>query len=308
MAPRHANQIQSVVDLYKDDAPAAISNLRRFSARAPGEFNKHAGAFLLAAHERSEGEILVRILLAAGVLPPLLCDPSLYSAGEAAAVFKMAQRVEPALDTLLARWLSSRHDFEQAGEQSALRCLEILSGIADGGRIRPLLIQLLRSKNRRVRSKTALVIGSLHSNVAWFLDLIRKGDPRVAANALEGAWNAGWRGAQEVFQEGINSRHPRVAGNAIVGLSLLGEKIEALKEAERIAAGSDPRMRATAAWAMGEIGSPLSMPSLQTLARDPDGAVKRNALRALARIRNRVSAGSQPPITPADAPAVPPPS
>jgi HEAT repeat protein len=242
------------------------------------------------------------------VLPPLLCEPSLYSTSQAVALSKMARRVEPGLDSLLARWLSAGHDFDRAAEQSAIRCLEILSEIAEGGRIRPLLIQLLRSRNRRVRSKTALVIGSLHSNVAWFLDLIRKGDPRVAANALEGAWNANWRGAHEVFLEGISSRHPRVAGNAIVGLSLLGEKIEALKEAERIAAGPDPHMRATGAWAMGEIGSPLSMPCLQSLVRDADSAVKRNALRALARIRNRVSAGSQPAATPADAPAAPPPS
>ncbi len=301
-------EIQSLVDSYRDDGPEAVLNLRRFATRTPDEFQKRSGAFLLAAIERSEGEILVRMLLAAGVFPALLCDPSVYSISEAVSVGQMALRVEPGLDSLLARWLNSQNDFEQAGEQDALRCLEILSKIADGVRIRPLLIQLLRSKNRRVRSKTALVIGSLHSNVAWFLDLIRKGDPRVAANALEGAWNTTWQGAQEVFQEGLNSRHPRVAGNAIVGLSLLGEKIDALKEAERIAAGPDPRMRATAAWAMGEIGSPLSMPSLQTLARDPDGAVKRNSLRALARIRNRVSAGGQADATPADAPAVPPPS
>ncbi len=300
--------IKALIDLYAEDGVSAVSSAKELARQSSREFHQAAGQFLRSATDSTEGERLVRMLLAADLLAPLLCDPEVCSVGEAVTAAQFAMRIDPALDSLLARWLSTHLKVGAAGEAIALRGLAILAEISDGVRIRPVLIQLLRSANRCVRSKAALVIGGLTDNAGWFLDLIRSGDPRVAANAIQGAWNSDWADAREVFLEGLRSPHPRVAGNSIVGLYLLGRTKLAVYEMKRLAAASDPRLRATAAWAMGEVGNTVSVPTLQKLVRDEEAAVRRNALRALARIRNRNKPPGQPAATPADAPAAPPPS
>lgn len=85
--------------------------------------------------------------------------------------------------------------------------------------------------------------------------------------------------------EALNSSSNRVVGNAVVGLYRHGEIDRAQLEIRRLTVDPDPAFRATAAWAIGELLDRGLLDVLSRLASDQDGRVRRNAVRAMARIR-----------------------
>ena len=67
-------------------------------------------------------------------------------------------------------------------------------------------------------------------------------------------------------------------------------EIEALEKIEELTEHSSPEFRAAAVWAMGEVGDPRFRDRLRKIAQNEQGAVRRNALRALVRLQKPPSA------------------
>ena len=77
--------------------------------------------------------------------------------------------------------------------------------------------------------------------------LLTKRDPRVRANAIEALWGSDSALARGLFREASRDVNNRVAGNALLGLYLLGDT-SAVPQILKMAAQPDPLFRATAAW------------------------------------------------------------
>src|SRR5687768_8808131 len=111
-------------------------------------------------------------------------------------------------------------------------------------------------------------------------------DPRVRANAVEALWQSRQRGAEHVLRKATRDSHPRVVVNGWVGLYYIGDP-GAAEGLLQLASDGSPAHRAAAVWGLGQLGDAVFQPKLQALVRDPDAAVRRNALKALVKIRKR---------------------
>lgn len=233
-------------------------------------------------------QFVAGLLAASEHLPAVLADPAVMSLREASALARWIARSEPALDLKLARWLLSGlgkcPDPDAANPARILRILDILAAVSEGQRVVSALVQLLRHSDPKVRSKATMLAGRFLKSAQWVERWLTEPDSRVRANVVESLWGAQGPGVTEVFKTALRDPNNRVVGNAIVGLYMLGDPTasELLMEMARHKSAS---FRATAAWAMGFLEDPQFLPALGRLLKDKEGLVRRNALRALARIR-----------------------
>ena len=175
-------------------------------------------------------------------------------------------------------------------ETATRSTLQVLDEIRDDATyLLPKLMALLRSSNHRVRSKAVGLIGRVNQNPDWIRRLMLDPDARVRANLVESLWGTESAGVQEAFWAALKDESTRVSTNALVGLYRIGEAA-VFPLVNRRAADSAPELRAAAAWAMGETGDPRFLPLLTQLLLEREASVRRNAFRAIGRVKQRVLA------------------
>jgi len=211
-------------------------------------------------------------------------------------------RIEPLLDIKMVRTLldtkdlSSREELEKkADSDRGIRLLEIMAAISDGARILPVMAQLLRHPNSRVRSKAALLVGRSNKNFQWVEQRMAEPDARVRANALESLWDVDSGGARQVLWNATSDADNRVAGNALHGLYRLGEAA-CIPLLLTMLSHPQEDFRATAVWVAGETGDPRFLPALAGLLSDPESKIRSAVFRSIAKLKQstaRFSTGPQ---------------
>ncbi|MDQ6664733.1 MAG: HEAT repeat domain-containing protein [Acidobacteriota bacterium] len=230
---------------------------------------------------------LVTLLCTNDLLIQALCDNSALRLEEAVSVAKAAARVDPHLHVrLLHHLLDSLEAGNDPGEDAgAGRLLEIVSAVADRGSLLPLLTQLLRHPNARIRSKVALLIGRSNKSTKWLEKRMSEEDPRVRANAIEALWGVEGEQSRTILWEAAKDTHNRVAGNALVGLYRTGDAGSIAAILEMAGSGDVPR-RTTAAWAMGEIEDPRFLLVLGRMLVDAQGSLRGTVFHSITAIKN----------------------
>ena len=257
--------------------------------------------FLRAVQQTQAFNYLLTLLLMHDLILERLTDPDLFSFDEAVDVTRAMLKIEPLLDikmvrTLLdTRDLSSREELEKkADTERGLRLLEIMAAISDGARILPVMAQLLRHPNSKVRSKAALLVGRSNKNYQWVEQRQAEADPRVRANALESLWGVDSEGAHQVFWAAADDTDNRVAGNAIYGLYQLGEP-GSIRLILGLLEHPQEDFRATGVWIMGETGDPRFLPALANLMGDPESKIRAAVFRGIAKLKkNTLKYSGQP--------------
>jgi hypothetical protein len=211
-----------------------------------------------------------------------------FTKEEAVKVARGLQRVDQNFDTRLAALLPDRHysirQFALEGERVE-RALEILDDISPGRRIVSIMHHLTDHKDPKISSKAALLIGKRLQSFAWARRVIAEStDPRLRANAIETMWGVNTPEAVELFRGCLADWDNRVVGNAIIGLHRAGHS-ETKQLVAGIAANSNPKLRMTAAWAMGQIRDAALASVLNPLAKDGNAEVRRSALRSLRQLQ-----------------------
>jgi hypothetical protein len=231
---------------------------------------------------------LYELLAGKNLLPP--CDPELVELADEIRISREAVQMDPLLDVKLARRIagSTVRGSEQIDPSITLRTLEVLETISDGSRILPMLIQVLREPDPRLRSKAALLIGRTTRSAQWADQLLREPDARVRANSIQALWGVESEAIRGVFWAAIKDVNNRVQGNALLGLYHLGEAA-AIGPILRMAKHSSPTFRATAAWVMGETGDPRFLPALGQMIRESDTRARHSVFRAIARLKKAVA-------------------
>ncbi len=281
--------LQELVKAYDLPRSTARSELRDLLNAEPARFCAHIGPIVEGLPEEAPvRHFLAGLLAGYDGLPRVLADPAAMGLREAVSLAQWIARSEPLLDSRLARWLlrgqGSRPDPEAADPARILRILDILGVISESQRTIPAFVQLLRHPHPRVRSKAALLAGRSLKSGQWAQQWLTEGDPRVRANIIESLWGIEGPGVVEAFKIALRDPHNRVVGNALVGLYMMGDPTAAELLIE-MARHRSPSFRATAAWAMGFLEDPRFLPVLSHMLKDPEPLVRRNVLRALARIK-----------------------
>ena len=282
-----SEQIQQLIDAYETRPEAVAKELLGLFLLVPRDVIRALAPLLPEAIDTAEGADLMKLLLSEGPMFEILADTGALTDEKAVRLAQKLHEHEAFLDVKLATWLFERNADETrpSDHRTTNRCLTILAAISDGSRILQQVMQLMRESDQRVRSKAAGLSGKGNRNLDWFLSLVEQAEARVLANAIEPLWHSDWRHAREVFSQSLTSANNRVVGNALVGLYHQGDKARAIRDLRRMAANPDAAFRATAAWAIGELRDEDLQGALSTLAGDVDGGVRRNAIRALTRIR-----------------------
>ncbi|MDE3164442.1 MAG: HEAT repeat domain-containing protein, partial [Acidobacteriota bacterium] len=291
--------IRSILQQFRDGA--ARTALAELAESHPAAFF-HAGLSLLLSdgippfvHRRSPLLIERREFLAG------LADPSLLRWPEAAEICRRLMVLDPWLDLRLARLAPARDEQSlELATSSILRLLDILQEISTGPRLIAVLGHLVSHSHPQVASKAALFLGRRIHNPSWSDRLNRASDSRLRANAIESLWGRHAPWARNLLVNAVADDNNRVAGNALVGLHLLGVP-EFPRLATAMLADPRPAFRQTAAWVMGRTGDPEFLgPLQQAAAADPAPAVRGAALRALVKIRK--AAAPEPAVEPAPVP------
>lgn len=282
-------RLDRMLALAREHEPAARSFAEQWSAVDPlGFFGAVVDA--LARPPEVEVELLLK-LVNADLLAAALLEPGLYSERDAAELAQELKSWVPDLDLRLAR--RALGDEADGQKQSAppvvQRALALLGALSPGERIIPFLLRACRIPDQRISSQVARLAGRYRAR-GLLVRLLEDANPRVRANAVESLADARYLSdRRELLWRASADEHHRVVVNALVALARLGEQ-EALTRLEGLALHPAPEFRAAAAWGMGELGEPRFRPILNRLYHDDSGIVRRNALRALVRLRKAQAA------------------
>jgi hypothetical protein len=252
---------------------------------APEVFRAAAVQVLRNADDSRAVQCLIGVLVAHGLLLPVLCHPAL-AREQVLVVARVAQRVDATAESTIAKGLADSVISNDPGvrPKDAGRLLDVLSEISDGSRILPSLMRLLRHPDPHLRSKAVKMIGCGTRNAKWVQGRLVETDPRVRANAIESLWGVDSPEARELLQTSVHDGDNRVAGNALVALHRIGDSA-VIPDFFRMAAHDSQRFRVTAAWAMGETADPRFLDTLARLLRDTHPPVRTRALAGLGRIK-----------------------
>ena len=213
-----------------------------------------------------------------------LTDRWKFNRDHAVKIAKRLQRVDQNFDTKLAAALPDRDDTRRPGGvygEAAERALEILDEISPGRRIVPLVRHLTEHPDPKISAKAALLVGKRIQNVTWAKRVITEtSEARLRANAIETLWGLSSREVTDLFRECLGDWDNRVVGNAIIGLHRAGDP-DTFELVGGIASDPNPKLRMTAAWAMGFIGDRNFVSILAPLAKDAQPEVRRAALKSM---------------------------
>jgi len=246
---------------------------------------------------------LLELVLDHHILLDALSDREQWPVEEAVRLLQAASRVDSLVDAKLLRDLLTRikdKDRDDPRDHTMVKeVLAVFDAAGMGARLSTMLVQLLRGSDAQVRSKVALLFGRGNCRVDW---AAADADPRVRANAVEALWGLDHPTNRKLLWKSVYDPHNRVAGNAILGLLRLNDR-GVVANLRRMAAHGSPAFRATAAWVIGQSGSPEFLPLLLGMRDDPHENVRRNVERSLALLEPRPkpageAAAAEPPAQP----------
>ncbi|HTP88838.1 MAG TPA: HEAT repeat domain-containing protein [Bryobacteraceae bacterium] len=274
---------QMIAD-YPDDPVATQKRLLEIKESDPAAFTK-AALMQIGGGENGPGEAyLCRMLAPERAYVDLLADSGQISDHIAMAAAAVLSHSDPEFHRKLLAMRGS------SDERRVQRILQIINRDEQAMALVPWLRNLVDGDNVRLASKAAMILCRLTRNPMVVERFLRAEDPRVRANAVEGLWGyAHLSRARILLREAAEDKHHRVAANALVELYRCGETFVRAK-IEQLARHPDPLFRAAIAWAIGEIGSPELLPTLELLERDPALSVRLRAGRTAKRLREAAGA------------------
>jgi HEAT repeat protein len=255
----------------------------------PEEFLEASIPLLKSSLDKLGTQYLLTLLLINDrILGPLI-DPTLFSLAEAIAIAKQLVKIEPILDIkmmrrLLHSGLNPDELDKRVDNSHGIRLLEIMAAVSDGARVLPVMSQLMRHSNPKIRSKAALLVGRSNKSCKWVEQRLGEQDARVRANAVESLWGTNSADAKNVFWAAVNDPDNRVAGNALLGLYRLGD-VTSIPLIVDLA--TDPRtdFRVTGMWLMGETEDPRFLSILARMISDPEPQVRATVFRSIAKLK-----------------------
>lgn len=289
--------LQSLVASFPARPMLASREMRRLLDSDRNAFRQAALTLLKQKGPQAGHQHLLTLLVNNGLVVDRLADPRFLDAPDAIEMARRIQNtIDSTLDVRLVRLLFPANGAPPAvtGDEPVLRILEIVGAISDGARVITLLSRLLQHPAAKVRSKAALLIGRMNRNLKWVEARLTEPDARVRANSVESLWGLNSPEARQMFRAALEDPDNRVAGNGAIGLYRCGDPgvaevlVNMLGEAE-------PKLRATAAWAMGESADPRFLGPLTARLTDPDSIVRQNVFRSVGKIRVRVQETQQKP-------------
>jgi hypothetical protein len=282
------SEFQVVLERYEDDPGLCSKLLRTHSLTDPHTFIQYAETEILERPVSRALKFITGLAIAAGLIERLLVLHG-QSRTDAFTLAKKLLLCDPRFDITLMEYLLHPRSGKVPEETAFNTILDILDVISDGDRLVPSVLKVLKHSNPKIRSKAALFIGSRTQNLAWAANRTQEYDARVRANILESLIGLNSEFVHQLFRSNVDDENNRVAGNAVLGLYLLGDTAS-IPLIHEMARHPESRFRNTCAWVMGRTGDPRFAPAFSELINDPDQIVRAQAFKGLGEVRKALRA------------------
>jgi hypothetical protein len=282
---------QSLAGLASSFAAAGLSSaaaIRQMYEADPHNFQVEAHSVLADAEEAPGFGFVLAVLLSDPEAFRSLCDPELYTREQALRIMRRGRKLDPTLETKLARLLATLVLRSESDIPLMMRIIELLEGANNPSASLPALRVAMESPDPRVRSKVALAMGRIIQNPQWAEQAGSGAEPRIAANAIESLWGMTLPAACEVFKRAAQNPHHRIASNGLVGLYLAGDT-RSFAGLFRLSEHPEPSSRAAGAWAMGRAEDARFLKTVARLLEDQNSSVRKISFRAMSSITQRVN-------------------
>lgn len=296
----HADQL--VVNTYLERAiaefdtnPLSVRLIRRMATELPDLFMVAALKHLDSSHESTAHQLLTSMMLRHPFVLEEVADPARGPYRRSLTLFCRLAKVDLSFDVKLARKLPDRSGSNHAeafDNPRSCRVLDVLNETSVGRRLLPILGHLVEHPDPEIAARATLFVGKRMQNAEWASRQLNRSDPRTRANAIESIWGLNSPSAHTLLEDCAKDESNSVAGNALVGLHMLG-KAGVVEKVTEMATASAPIFRSTAAWTMGRIGDAAFVPPLTELLRDDHPDVRSAALRSLLQIRRAEAAAPE---------------
>ncbi len=279
-----AARVELLLQNFDADPKSASHELRSVCARNPSLFFGIVFRWLANAPARNAAaRFAASMAIEEGYLLPLFEYREGLSLAEGTLLVHRLTEGKPGLEcVLLEKFLPSAKD--GSVPDGLFLMLEVVAAIDTVGRANSLLVRFLRSPNPKVRSRVAESLLKMTKSTETAASLLADPDNRVRANVIEGLWpQARSVPVQQLLREHAESPVPRIALNALVGLSYSGDPHAAARIAE-LAMRPNPPMQRAAVWAMGHLAFKEFTEPLRGLLRSGGPFLRGNVLKALVKI------------------------
>jgi HEAT repeat protein len=279
--------LRDALATYSTNRVSALSTIQGLQSSDPSGLALAAVHLLMSAEEKSPALQYVAGLLTTGsLLADLLMNKRVLSLEAALALARKIAAFDPRLDVRLIHHVTAKtaNGAGSIPSTEALRVLGLVDAISDCVLLASHLVQFLRHPSDKVRSKAALMLGRSNWNLNRVESLMASDDSRLRANAVESLWAHRREEVRKILWTATQDECGRVVVNALLGLCRAGDR-EAYARLAQLADSSDPIVRCSTAWAMGETGDPEFGEALEKLGQDHDAKVRDMAQRSLTRLR-----------------------
>ncbi len=239
---------------FHENARAAREQLIQFKKDCQASFLKQAIEYLETGSSNSYSQTVSQLVREnSSTLRQMLQTADLLNLEQAARLLRVSSKNDPAFQTDLIASVKAEIDLNGAGvsRKDLTRLLELLARSVETERLGAMLAKLCDHPDERIRSKVAVLAGSMVRQNPAFAGLLKDVDPRVRANAVEALWGRRDEESVELFREAGREAHPRIAANGLYGLYLAGD-ITCIPNILKLARDDELTRKLAGAWLIGK--------------------------------------------------------
>jgi len=281
--------IQQLEKVFTENPKLGHEQLREWKAADHAEFLRQAIDVLEIGLGNSFSQVVLQMCREdSSNLKQMLFTADLLSLDDAARLLRITSKNDPGYQVHLVSSVKAEFDQTGSGIESNefTRLLEILSKSVDPERMGGMLSKLADHPDLRLRSKAAILAGSLSRQSLSRASLLKDADLRVRANAVEGLWGQLDHEAVQLLKEARLNPHHRVSANALYGLYLAGD-LSSIRGILKLARESDVARQLAGIWLIGQTADPRFHLVLHENLSVRTGRVKFALLGAMRKIKKR---------------------
>lgn len=277
------SEFEVLLARYDDDPAICSKMLRTYALTEPQNFLAYAEECILSQSPTRAVKFVAGLAISSGLMDRLIAAYS-TSREQTITLARRLMTCDSRFDLTFLEFLQKPRPAHPGEENFFHAGLDILDAISESDKLVPGVLKILKHPNPKVRSKAALFVGSRTQNLAWAANRTEDYDPRVRANIIESLYGINSDFVEKIFRDNVNDEHNRVAGNAVLGLYLLGDA-SSVPLIYDMAKHPEARFRNTSAWLMGRTGDPRFAHAFSELMNDPEPLVRAQAFKGLGEVR-----------------------
>ncbi|MCX6609952.1 MAG: HEAT repeat domain-containing protein [Acidobacteria bacterium] len=283
--------IQELERVFAESPKLGHEQLQQWKAEHHADFLRQAIELLESGQGNSFSQIVLKLLRQdSSSLKQLVATADLLSLDDSIRMLRVASKNDAGYQNHLVTNVKSEIDTAGAwvAKQELTRVLEILSKAVDAEHLEGILALLSEHPDPRLRSKVAMLAGSLLRHQPKCVALLKDADPRVRANAVASLWGRRDTESIQTFKEASLDSHHRVIANGLFGLYQAGE-ISSVRGILKLVRDADLDRQLAGGWLIGQTADPRFLAVVEEYLTVKTGRVKLGLLNASRKIKKRLS-------------------